>query len=125
MSSTAAIELPNPVNRRTVERAHSLAKEAQRRQNLALCEAGMRLARMKHPRLLKVLDLAVEVLDSMAEEQSGRMRRDSGTPRAWRVYPTEAALWREAYATMDAGQPLAVFSWIYGAAAVLAGLYGG
>lgn len=119
------IQLPRPITLVTVERAHAMAIAGQRRQELGFCEAGMRIARSKHPALLLALDKAANVLDHAAEDQSGRSRRDPGASRSEKVFPTEAALWREAYRLMDAGEPIQHFAWIYAAGAWLAGLHEG
>lgn len=113
------------VNLRTVERAHAMAIAGQRRQAIHFCEAGMRIARSKHPDMLRALDQAAEVMDSTAESQTGRTRRDPGANRGEKAFPTEAALWREAYRLADKGEPLQHFAWIYAAAAWLAGLHEG
>jgi hypothetical protein len=120
-----AIELAYPIDRRHVERAHQMAIQYQKGQRLSMCEIGNKLARAQHPKLLAALDKAAEVMESVSEEQSGRMRRDPSTPAAYRTYPTEAALWREAYKMADSGIKAEQFGWIYGAAAWLAGMYEG
>jgi hypothetical protein len=119
------LELERPINRDTVEAAYRYALDAQKAGRAGVPEAGLRLARQRHDQLLKVLDQGAEVLDEMVESQRGRTRRDWGTVRSERAYPTEAGLWRAAYETADAGQPVPQLGYIYGAAAWLAGLYKG
>lgn len=118
----STIELPRAVTRASVEAAHRFANECQRSQRLGVAEAGMRAARAKDRRLLLVLDKAANILDHEADHQYGRTRRDPRATRADKAPPTEASLWREAYRLADVGTPLENFSWIYGAAAWLAGL---
>jgi hypothetical protein len=111
-----------PVDARTVEQAYYRASRAQKEQRLSFCETGQRLARMRHPDLLRTLERGAEVLDKMAEQQLGQTLRSSSSSTSERARPTEASLWREAYRFADKGEPLAQFGWIYGAAGWLAGL---
>lgn len=125
MKHTPQMELERPITRETVEAAYRYALDAQKQKRLGVPEAGTRLARERNPLLLKVLDKGAEVLDALVEHQRGRTRRDWGTFRSERSYPTEAGLWRAAYETADAGNPVPHLGYIYGAAAWLAGLYKG
>ena len=82
----------------------------------------VRAARARDPHLLKALEASAEVLQAMQERQIGRTQRDASTPYGQRVDLTEYSLWREAYRICDEGTPTRHFEWIYGAAAMLAGL---
>lgn len=116
------VELPEWINRKTVERAYSRAQDACDKGWSRFADRGIRLAQMRDPKLLKALEGCTEVLDAVAEEQYGRTRRDAGTPFAYRVDPTELQMWRNAYTLADAGTPGAQYGYIYGATAELAGL---
>ena len=119
------IDLPMPINRRTVEKAHAMAIRGPQDKAYGFMQAGMRAARAQDPKLLLAMDKAANVMDALAERQQGRTRRDTGTVHSNRVESTEVQLWREAYRLCDEGVPLAHFGWIYAAAAWLAGLHEG
>jgi len=114
----AYVELEEWINADTVERAYRKARMSQRdgRQNFADC--GWRAARARDAKLLKTLEMATEVLRKMSEMQLGTHGHDVGGKN---VEATEYQLWREAYKTLDAGEPMRHFEWIYGAAAWLVG----
>lgn len=118
----AAIELPRPVNRSTVEEAWRRARAAHKRQDLDFGKKGMRAARDRNPKLMLALEQASEVLHQLAHEQYGQteMRMSSTGHRG--LEPGEYKLWREAYRLADEGQPLRHLEYIYGAAFWLAGL---
>lgn len=122
MGKTAAIEIP-AFNGVDVERCYARAIEHQRTRQYGASEAGMRLARQKHPKLLLALERAAEILEAQAQEQFGRTMRDHATPFSHRVNPTEASLFREAYRLCDEGTPIGNLQWIYAQAAWLAGLH--
>jgi hypothetical protein len=89
--------------------------------NKAFAHAGMRAARARDPKLLKVLDLAANVMVNIEESQRREEMRTS-LIYGERRYSTETQLWREAYRMVDQGTPIIHLQWIYGAAALLAGL---
>lgn len=111
-----------PITSHTVEAAYYRANRAQKERRLSFCETGNRLARARHPDLLRALERGAEVLDKMADAQMGQTLRSFTSTTTERVRPTEATLWREAYRLADQGKPIENFGWIYGAAGWLAGL---
>jgi hypothetical protein len=118
----AGVEIPEWINEHTVERAYTQALRAMAMRQQSFADKGMRAARARDAHLLKALDGAANVLHQMQERQVGRTMRDKSTPYGQKVDLTEYSLWREAYRMCDEGTPLPHFAWIYGAAAVLAGL---
>ena len=68
---TAATELPNWINRTSVEYAHGRALEAQRMKDTGMAKAGMRAARARDPKLLKALEGGAEILLAMSNTQLG------------------------------------------------------
>ena len=120
---SAGIELPRPVNRQTVEKAHAMAVRGPQDHEYSFMQAGMRAARARDPKLLLALEKGAEVLDAMSDEQMGQTRRESSATRAQKAQHTEASLWREAYRLCDEGRPIQQLGWIYAAASWLAGLH--
>ena len=118
----ASIEIPEWISESTVERAYRMALKAQGLNDNRFAQKGMRAARARDGKLLLALEGSAEVLQKMQERQHGRTQRDASTPFSHKVDLTEFALWREAYKLCDEGRPTLHFCWIYGAAAVLAGL---
>ncbi len=119
------IELPEGLNRKTVERAYGRAKQAQRNGDIRLRDNGYRAARARDPKLLKTLEGMLEIMHGVAEEQTGRMRRDSTRSLGERVTPTEVQLLRNAYEVCDKGtddQALLPYAWVYACAGELAGI---
>jgi hypothetical protein len=116
---SAKIEIPEWVNRKTVEEAYRIARKAQESRRESVAAAGMRAAKARDPKILKALEGGSEILRQMSEEQLGKHGVDVG---GIYVPATEYNLWREAYIAADEGRALPNFAWIYGAAAVLAGL---
>lgn len=114
----AYVELLEWINAETVEHAYRRARRAQREGNQRFADQGWRVALKGDAKMLKVLELATEILRKMSEQQLGIHGLDvEGTY----AEATEYNLWREAYKSMDAGKPMRNFEWIYGAAAWLAG----
>jgi len=116
--SHAFVELPEWINQNTVEEAYRLCKMAQEGRRQSLANAGMRAARARDARLLKALEGGAEVLHRMSERQLGGTFNVGGL----RVQSTEFQLWRNAYERADEGVADGHYEWIYGAAALLAGL---
>jgi hypothetical protein len=112
------IEIPEWVNERTIEMAYREAQRAQESRQERVAAAGMRAAKARDPKLLKALEGGAETLRKMSERQLGVSGMDVG---GIRVQATEYQLWRNAYTTVDSGQPHEAYAWIYGAAAVLCG----
>jgi hypothetical protein len=115
----AFTELPEWVNEHTVEEAYRRASRAQQYRRESLARLGLAAARDRNARLLKALEGGAEVLRRMSERQLGSQGLEVGGRR---VPATEFQLWRNAYETADRGTPEANYQWIYGAAAILAGL---
>lgn len=120
------MEIENFVTRKSVERAYGIVKRLRKTSSMSVPSQGMRVAKRRGTsdgaKLLFALEKSAEILHQIAEEQSGRTRRDTLTSFAEKVEPTEAALYRAAYETMDKGEPDEAFAWIYGAAGIVAGL---
>lgn len=114
------IELEEFVTPGRVEHAHGLAIQNQHRQNQNFADTGYRAAIARDDKLLKVLELAANVIDKVQEDQIGRTMRSTDAGGA-RKGTTEAHLWKEAYRLCDEGQPMRQFEWIYGAAAWMCG----
>lgn len=119
-----AIELPEWINNRTVERAYARAIEAQRRHKDNWAETGMRAARARDPRLMLVLERGSNIMTMLQEAQIGEYRRrgEASIPFSHTVELTEVQLWTKAFTFADKGEPLEQLKWIYGCAAELAGL---
>ena len=118
------------VNYSTVENAHSTATQMQKKAHSSnhwerisaeeYAKRGMRAARSRDPRVMKVLEAATEVLVKVSNSQYGQYRQRSDVPYSHKVEPTEVQMWREAYRLADEGNPIENFKWIYAAAAQLA-----
>lgn len=115
----AYVELPEWINEATVEEAYRRAVRAQEARRESIARLGWRAARDRNSRLLKALEGGAEVLRRMSERQLGASGLSVGGRR---VPATEFQLWRNAYETADRGTPEQNYEWIYGAAAILAGL---
>jgi hypothetical protein len=127
MGTNGYIELEEFITAERVEWAHREANKAHERGRQAFAAVGLRAAKRRDDRMLKVLDMAANILHQMSEEQMGRTRRMAVNSDDFRMSAehTEYAMWREAYRLMDEGidpstkvHPL---EWIYGAAALLCG----
>lgn len=128
---SAFVELPEFITYARVEEAHrraSLNQDAsfrgndfERERSESFANTGMRAARARDPRMLKVLEIAASLLDKAQDDQLGRTMRSQSATHAETFGTTEAQLWRESYRLMDEGQPIENFKWIYGAAAWLCG----
>lgn len=114
------IELDGFVTRATVERAYRECKIAQENRSELTAAKAMRAARARDPKLLKALEGGARVLQVMSEEQMGQGGMDVG---GLRVHATEFQLWRNAYTTVDTGEAVYNYVWIYVAAGYIAGLW--
>lgn len=117
---SAHVELENFVTAGSVEYAYRRCQVEQRRGNEQFAKVGMRAAKARDSRLLKVLDLAANILHQMDEDQNKENRRTTEVYGETKT-TTEVQLWREAYRMVDQGTPIENLKWIYGAAALLAG----
>lgn len=126
VANAGKIELAEFVTNKTVEKAWGRVRAAQRGTDNSLARYGLRAARAgggrDRDKLLVALEKGAEIMHHIAEAQMGRTVRDASTEFSHRVWPTEASLWREAYESVDKGQPEEALSWVYAAAALLAGL---
>jgi hypothetical protein len=113
------IEVEHFITRRSVEAAYAECKRAQLHRRESFAQTGMRAARARHPGVLLALQKGSEILQRMSEEQLGTHGLDVG---GIHVNATEFSLWKEAYIAADKGEALPNLMWIYGAAALLAGL---
>ena len=119
----AYIELENHVNAASVEYAYRRCQIEMQRNNQSFADVGLRAAKARDPKLLKVLDLAANVMVNLEENQRREQIRTS-IVYGERRYTTETQMFREAYRTCDEGDPCPNLMWIYGAAALLAGFGG-
>lgn len=107
------------VNRNTVGRAWQRACDAQANDLRPFAQKGMRAARARDARMLKVLEQGAEILREWSDEREHE--RAMHRPDAPKIDATEFSMWREAYKAADAGEPMPQMMWVYGAAAELAG----
>jgi hypothetical protein len=114
------VEIESFLTPRLIEYAHGRAIRAQEMGREIVARTGMRAAKARDSRLLKVLDYGANHLDKMSDDQMGRTRRSTEV-YSQSVQHTEAQLWREAYRFADKGEPLEQLQWIYGAAALACG----
>jgi hypothetical protein len=114
------IEVLEFVTRKSVEDAYREARRAQMMGRESLALVGMRAARARDPKLLKALEGGARIMRGLSEEQFGQHGIDVG---GIYVKATEYQLWQKAYEFADRGEALEHLQWIYGAAAILAGLY--
>ena len=114
-------ELDDFVTAEKVEWAYGMAMQSLEHRRQHMARVGMRAAKARDERLLKVLEKGTEILHRMSEHQMGETRRQASTPYSHQVEQTEVALWRKAYEFCDAGNPLEELQWIYGAAALICG----
>lgn len=114
------VELEQFLTREVIEDGYHRAVKAQERGRQIVAAVGMKAARARDSRLLKVLEAGAEHTGKMHEEQMGRTRRSTEI-EGLKVEATEHALWREAFKFADKGEPLENFQWIYGAAAIVCG----
>jgi hypothetical protein len=120
MSQSGTIEISEWLNEKTIERAYRRAKSAQENREYGFAKRGMNAARARDSKVLMVLEQGTEIVHALADRQTGQYRAGRGIPYSHRVEPTEVALWRNAYETMDNGDPMQNFEWIYGCATELA-----
>lgn len=114
------IEIDVPEDK--IEYAYGLAKQMQENRVQAFADVGLRAARARDPKMLKIMEKAAEYVTRLAENQNGRTRRSTANYGEKAEF-TEVGLWREAYKAMDEGRAMYEFQWIYGAGAWLANLY--
>lgn len=116
----SATELPEWINAETVERAWRRMMIAREKGQQKYAVIGMRAARDRNPRLLRALEGMLENMYKLDEAQRGFTRRFEER-EDHRIMSTEVNLVRAAYETLDKGNPLENFEWIYGAAADICG----
>jgi hypothetical protein len=104
-----------------VEWAHRRCLEEQEKKNWGWGEVGLRAARDRNNKMMRIMEKAAELIDREEEHQRGETRR-SAQKYSEQIKTTETQMWVEAYKCMDKGEPLENLMWIYGAGACLAGL---
>ena len=104
-----------------VEWAHRRCLEEQQKQNWRWAEIGLRAAKARDDKMLRIMEKAAELIDKEEESQRGETRR-SADKYSEQVATTETQMWVAAYKTMDKGTPEEALMWIYGAGACLAGI---
>lgn len=117
----AGIELEDFITLPRVEEAHRRAQLNMDRRNQSFANTGWRAAEARDDKMLKVLEIAANLMDREQDNQLGRTMRDPSATYAESKGTTEVQMWREAYRLMDEGNPIRNFEWIYGAAAWLCG----
>lgn len=114
------MELEHFVTRSRVEWAYATAQRAQHEwRGESLARQAWRAASARDSRLLLALQKGADILQRMSEEQMGAHGLDVS---GYRVPATEFQLWRNAYTTLDKGDPEQPYIWIYVAGALIAGL---
>ena len=108
------------MNINDVEFAHRRCLEEQQKGNWSWAQLGIRAARARDQKIMRVLEKAAEVIDKEEENQRGETRRSTDV-YSHSIETTETQMWKAAYKTADAGTPEEALMWIYGAAACLAG----
>jgi hypothetical protein len=116
----AHIEIEEFVTPVSVEYAYGRAIKERDKHNLSFADVGLRAARARDPKLLKVLEQASNILHQMDEDQNKENRRTTHI-HGETFMTTETKLWMEAYRMVDEGTPIEHLKWIYAAAAFLAG----
>ena len=117
----AGIELEEFITLPRVEEAHRRAQLNMDRRNQSFANTGWRAAEARDDKMLKVLEIAANLMDKEQDNQLGRTMRDPGATFGESKGTTEVQMWREAYRLLDEGKPIRNFEWIYGAAAWLCG----
>jgi len=116
------VELEHFVTRNRVEWAYAQAQRCQHEyRGESLARQAWRAAEARDSRLLLALQKGSEILQRMSEEQMGVHGLDVA---GYRVPATEFQLWKNAYTTLDKGDPEKPYIWIYVAGSLLAGIVG-
>lgn len=121
------IVLPESVTPARVERIYRRAKALGDGvlPETGMAAAGLRAAKARDPRLMLALERCAEVIDKMAEEQSGQTRRQETQLRTdWASTrnPSEVNFFRGAYTAALEGQVPDAFGYLYAAVAEFAGI---
>jgi hypothetical protein len=82
---------------------------------------GLRAAKARDAKMLRIMEKAAELMDAEEEKQRGETRRSSDK-YSEQITTTETQMWIAAYKTMDGGTPEEALMWIFGAGACLAGI---
>ena len=107
-------------NERDAETVHILAKKLADGQIHGPGSAAFRACCARDPAILRVLEEMAEQLERIGEAQQGQTRRSS--TRWFTPEPEEVQVWRKAFVAADAGEPNPGFAFLYGAAAIHAGI---
>ncbi len=116
--------LIRPVNPQSVEDIFRRSKDWAERAVPQLSKAGtgIRIANARSQKFMKTLEKCAEVMDQMAENQRGQVKRQASTSFSEKVDPTVTNLFREAYKAADnGGLEMQTFGYLYGAVAEYAG----
>lgn len=121
------VVLPESVTPARVERIYRRAKALGDGilPETGMAAAGLRAARARDPRLLLALERCAEVIDKLAEDQSGQTRRQESRQRTdWASTrnPSEVNFFREAFTAVERGQVPDAFGYLYAAVAEFAGI---
>lgn len=122
---SARIEVP-VLNAYTVERVFERALDRHRHNDVSFAAKGMRVAHANNrdTEVLKaVLERCAEVTDRQAEDQVGRYRRDPGTVWSHRTELNEPRMFRQCLETLDRGEPMEQWAYVYAAAAEAASIF--
>jgi len=120
MNHASPIELEDTLTFARWEHAWRCMERDRAQNRMVAAQAGMRAAKARDGKLLKILDQAANIMDKAAESQQGRTRRSS-VVEGERVEYTEVQLVKRAYEFADKGEPLPQLVWIYAAGAYAAG----
>jgi hypothetical protein len=106
-----------------LEMTYACSVNAAKRGDRNLGMQGLRAARAKDPKVMRVLEALAEATDKRDEELRGRTKRDTGTAWSRKHSAQEVAFCREAYNAADEGRAdMDRLQFIYGAAAAAAGV---
>lgn len=123
-SSVVAVQLTAPQIETAWRRMRAASNANQPTYDIEYGNIGARLARARHPLLLRTLEAAAEELDAEEERQRGRTKRSQATDFSEQPDTVPTTMLREAMIFADQGnvEGISVFRWIYGLAADLSGL---
>ncbi len=104
------------------EAVHGLARwlHANPAQSMHAVQTAVRAVRAKDPHVMRVLEQTTGWIERACEAQDGETRRASR--HWWRPEHEEIQIWRNAAATAERGDPAEAYMFVYGAAAVFAGV---
>jgi len=113
----SALVLPQPVNESALAWVFRRVRDASDANHENYAAKGLRVARAREPLMLKALEALTTLAENLADQRSGRIRRDASTPYSLRVEPQEAQYLRAAFVTADKGNPAGPMGYVYAAVA--------